>query len=438
MKAQSWVARFEADRDAALAALRTEHPFPKDEGGSWGWDKGRRMITLRFTHDDHPDIVRATTPEECATKRKRKERDRMLAAQVTGEGTLEALFAGWLKKASEGRAEGTIGNYERSIKYILGQIDPRTPTVSLTPTMLTVMFAQLSEPGRTTGPSRTGRRKRTRRPLGKRSLHTVKTHLNMALNYGAANKLIPADVRIDLQTYEVPEGARPPDPEWFDLTDYNKMTAYLAGHLDVRNAVFVVIMLCGLRVGEVLGLRWRHIDLERRVLRVEGQMVRAGSRRGGWTTILKTDHLHKFAHRSVPIPGLAITVLEWLKATQADNEGVVVDNRGREISVNEFVFVERYGDCLGEVIPGATVNRHAPKLAAEVGVKNLCPKGYRHTFASVCIHHQMVYELLAKLMGHQNTKQIIDTYGHPMVDPATIDLDRYLGTAADRRLAAVV
>jgi hypothetical protein len=50
----------------------------------------------------------------------------------------------------------------------------------------------------------------------------------------------------------------------------------------------------------------------------------------------------------------------------------------------------------------------------------------------------MVYELLAKLMGHQDTTQIIQTYGHPMIDPATIDLEHYLGGAADRRLAAVV
>lgn len=431
-----WLTRFKVDPVRALAELREEHPLAS---GGWGWEPARRVITLRYRHDDgHPDIERGTTPEECKTKRKRKERDRMLAASVTGDGTVGSLLERWLTDVIRGKADGTVDNYRRSVRYITGQIDPLTPVISLTPTMVTVMFAELAEPGRTTGPCRNGRRSRTRRALGKRSLHVVKTHLNMALDFGVENDLIPADVRIKLKAYKVPVVAKPAKPEWFDLADYDKMTAYLAGHLDVRNAVFVVMLLCGLRVGEALGLRWKYVDLERGVLRVEGQMVRAGSRRGGWTTVLKTDHAHNFAHRAVPIPGLALTVLEWLKATRVESPGVVQDNRGRDISVDEFVFVERSGDCSGGVVPASAINRHTLRLAAEVGVKALCPKGYRHTFASVCIHNGMVYELLAKLMGHQDTTQIIQTYGHPMIDPATIDLERYLGGAADRRLAAVV
>jgi integrase len=60
-------------------------------------------------------------------------------------------------------------------------------------------------------------------------------------------------------------------------------------------------------------------------------------------------------------------------------------------------------------------------------VPRVSPNGYRHTFASVCRHHGMPYEQLAKLMGHRDATMIITTYGHPIVNTAPVDLDRYLG-----------
>jgi integrase len=72
----------------------------------------------------------------------------------------------------------------------------------------------------------------------------------------------------------------------------------------------------------------------------------------------------------------------------------------------------------------------AKHIAREAGVRFVNPNGYRHTFASICRHRGMPYEVLAKLMGHKNVRMIVLHYGHPVVDPAALDLSLYLGAGA--------
>jgi integrase len=77
-----------------------------------------------------------------------------------------------------------------------------------------------------------------------------------------------------------------------------------AVHGERFEALYVVAITTGLRRGELLGLRWKDVDLESGVLRVGRALVREGGRyRSGET---KT----KRAHRSIRLTSRAVSALD--------------------------------------------------------------------------------------------------------------------------------
>jgi integrase len=164
-----------------------------------------------------------------------------------------------------------------------------------------------------------------------------------------------------------------------------------------------------LRPGETVGLKREYLHADH--LDVEGAMLREGGEAGTWSTRLKTDHLHHFAHRRIPlVPELSAA----LSALVARHPG------------QEFVFIDDEGRTKGRPITEGMTEDIARDLSLDLGVRYVTPVGYRHTFASVCRHRGMPYEALAKLMGHANTTEIIRTYGHPVTDMAAPDLARFV------------
>lgn len=274
------------------------------------------------------------------------------------------------------------------MKRLLGE---NTPITDVSVGMVEAMYASLIREG-----------------MGQSGLGKVRSHLKMALDFGARRSLIPVMQRESLRTAEMPSMRRDAnEARWFTLSEYVRVKSHLIEDHSARNSLFLTMLLCGLRPGEALGLKWQFVSLEERHLRVEGQLERHDG--GRWTKVLKTDHLHRFAHRTVPIPEELASVLAGL------------DHRA-----SEFVFIEDRARSRGRLLSYSAAYRHAMIVANRVHVDFLHPNGYRHTFASVCRHNGMPYEQLAKLMGHKDATQIIKTYGHPIVNTSPVDLGRYL------------
>lgn len=366
--------------------------------GSWGYDPKRRKLTLRHRWGGKPYTERGETPEECIVKRTRRRRDVDLRAGLVGDGTMAGLLAAWLEFQSEGRKDGTITGYEWTVGHMLAQLGADTLVTDLTVADIEVMYATLIRQG-----------------LGPTSVGKIRCNLGMALDFGVRRSLLPAITREQLARAVTPpvlttkamRGRR----RWFDLDQFEIVRAYLGSEDgNARDALFLTMLLCGLRPSEALGLRWEYVDLQRRLLRVEGHIerhYRNGPER--YTPILKTDHRHDHAHRAVPIPhDLAVTL-------------------GRMARVDDFVFIEDDGRAKGRRMRSDALHRHSLVVASSARVRHINPNGYRHTFASVCRHHGMPYETLAKLMGHKDATMIIQTYGHPIKDATPLDLDRYLG-----------
>jgi len=151
----------------------------------------------------------------------------------------------------------------------------------------------------------------------------------------------------------------------------------------IRTALYT-----GLRLGELLGLHWRDIDLHEGVLRVRKQWTRAGEY--GPT---KSDA----GVRRVPLSADMVKYLAALKL----NSNYSGDD--------DPVFASKNGKPLGHRNVTRRGSEPAIKLA---GIGDVSIHDLRHAFASRMISRGVEPVTLASLMGHEDARITLSRYAH--------------------------
>ena len=85
-----------------------------------------------------------------------------------------------------------------------------------------------------------------------------------------------------------------------------------AARRDPLYAAFVLAIAMGLRRGEIVGLRWADVDLEKRVL------LRPPADAAAARPVLYDDDPKGRRRRVVPLPAMCIAPLRWHRMRQAD------------------------------------------------------------------------------------------------------------------------
>ena len=131
-----------------------------------------------------------------------------------------------------------------------------------------------------------------------------------------------------------------------------------------RNGAIIEVMYgCGLRVAEVVSLKWKDIDLEERWLRVIG----------------KGDK-----ERLVPFGRLAQQALvAWRALVPAEVEFVFPGKNDSSITVR-------------------TVHRLVVQAALQAGLDNVTPHSIRHSFATHMLEGGATLNVLQDLLGHES------------------------------------
>ena len=222
---------------------------------------------------------------------------------------------------------------------------------------------------------RRGKREAEPRLLKPRSVHN---HLDILV------RLLRVAYKWDL-IVKVPEIERPRlNPPEFRYLDFDEADLYLETvekRLPEWHSYVLTSMRTGLRRGEMLALRWRHIDLKRRVVRVQANWTPEG----GFGTPKNGKA------RDVP---LTREVVEVLLDHRIGDDG-------------DLVFPGEGGDVLSHHKLGDTIAR-ASQLA---GIPHVHPHALRHTFASHCGMREIPILQVKEWMGHHSVTQTM-RYAH--------------------------
>ena len=193
----------------------------------------------------------------------------------------------------------------------------------------------------------------------------------------------------------------PPAAVWHEqaaLTPEHGRTLLAAARGDRLEALYRVALTLGLRLGEVLGLRWVDVDLAAGTLRVTQTVQRIGGQ------LVFGEPKTRRSRRTLPLP----TMLKQSLADHRERQCAARERAGGAWSGSGLVFTTR----LGTPLEPRNVVRSFKALLRRAGLPDIRFHDLRHTCASLLVatgHHPRV---VMETLGHSQIGITMDIYAH--------------------------
>jgi integrase len=154
----------------------------------------------------------------------------------------------------------------------------------------------------------------------------------------------------------------------------------------------------GLRQAELLGLRWRDIDLDMLSISVSQVLYK---RRGVCEfKEPKTSHSRR---RVAMTPKLACFLREYKLERES-----LYQQLGKELSLDSLVFASLKGEPIDPCVLGHSFKR----IVKRTGLGNVRFHDLRHTFASLMLLRGAKPKVISEALGHASVAFTMDTYSH--------------------------
>jgi integrase len=162
-------------------------------------------------------------------------------------------------------------------------------------------------------------------------------------------------------------------------------------------ALFVVAVLSGLRIGELLGLKWEDVDLRARTLRVRRQLIRARS------GIAFAPPKRNASKRAVEVGERALDALRRHRRVQLEEKL----RAGSLWQENDLVFTTKEGKPLE---PATATQRYLHPVLERAGVKRVGFHALRHTFATLHLLNGEHVKVVQEALGHSTIAETMNRY----------------------------
>ncbi|MCC5032919.1 site-specific integrase [Streptomyces sp. WAC 00631] len=228
---------------------------------------------------------------------------------------------------------------------------------------------------------------------------------------------LSAACREELITRNVASLVEPPRAKSRELSPWtlDETLAFLAAaRKDPLYAAFVLAIAMGLRRGEIVGLRWTDVDLEKRVLYVRQQTQR---RRG----VLYDDDPKGRRRRAVPLPAMCVAPLRWHRMRQA----AAKHRAGECWKDGGYVFATRTGNP----VEPRNLYRSFTRVAESAGLRAIRLHDARHGCATLLTAAGVAPRVVMEILGHSQISITMDVYTHVVQDTqreAISHMDRLL------------
>lgn len=176
----------------------------------------------------------------------------------------------------------------------------------------------------------------------------------------------------------------------------NKLERYLLLNDNNRYTLGILLTLyTGMRIGEICALKWKNIDLKRKVIIVNSTVSRVKNLNNSMknkTKLIVENAKTINSIRKIPIPKSLMEILN--KAKEKD----------------EYYFLT----SSEKIIDPRNYENQYKKILKRAGIKeNYSYHILRHTFATRCIALGFDPKTLQEILGHSNIKLTLSLYVHP-------------------------
>ena len=163
---------------------------------------------------------------------------------------------------------------------------------------------------------------------------------------------------------------------------------------------FLLAIETGMRPEEYLGLKWKDIDFENKVLSVRRALV---VRKGGG--FIFTEPKTKKSRRSIPLSNSLINALKSNRRKQLEERLKL----GADYENLDLVFASEIGTPL---LHGNLLRRHFKPIRDKANLPKIRLYDLRHTMATLLLFAGENPKVVSERLGHASIVLTLDTYSH--------------------------
>lgn len=179
----------------------------------------------------------------------------------------------------------------------------------------------------------------------------------------------------------------------FSKIEKNRIESHCIQGNNLKELGIVICMNTGLRIGEICALRWKDINLEKRIICVQATLERIYDENLKKTKVIIDKPKTKNSIRQIPISNKLYNILKPLKKKYKDEDFFLTGKAEKYVEPRSYQYIYK------GVLKSCKVQPH----------KFHC---LRHSFASECINVGMDIKALSEILGHANVNITLNIYVH--------------------------
>ncbi|KHS57629.1 integrase [Terrisporobacter othiniensis] len=183
--------------------------------------------------------------------------------------------------------------------------------------------------------------------------------------------------------------------------------------------LYIVALGTGLRIGEILGLKWSDIDFKNNELHVNRSLQKAAIYENDKIVryeVQETTPKTKNSLRTIPVPQNIIKKLIAHKKEQ--NELILLLQE--EYDNKNYVFCNKLGKSIEDKRPG----RNLKTILTSIGIEPIKFHALRHTYATRLFEAGIPPKTVQHLMGHADIETTMNIYTHVMKEQKLEAVDK--------------
>ncbi len=179
----------------------------------------------------------------------------------------------------------------------------------------------------------------------------------------------------------------------FSKSEKKRIEQYCIKKDSIKEFGILICLNTGLRIGEICALKWKNIDLEKRIIYVKATLERIYDEELKKTKIIIDKPKTQKSVREIPISNKLYVILKSIKKKYKDDAFFLTGKVEKYIEPRGYQYVYK------KVLKNCKIKPH----------KFHC---LRHSFASECIEVGMDARTLSEILGHANVGITLNRYVH--------------------------
>ena len=261
-----------------------------------------------------------------------------------------------------------------------------------------------------------GRADRKSGGLSAKTLKNMRYMLHVALDQAYFDELIPSNP-VNGVRLPVPDG---PEQRVLRPEEKERICAHAATIRTFPAQGVILLLTCGLRRGELLGLQWQDVDLEDGIMKIRHTLSRlkkfdvsksaypyirldAYAPETNRTALYLGPVKTKKAVRTIYLPARAKEALLVIRAISTEFADVKSD-----FNPHDLVFCTEEG----HPFEAKVLEEGFQKILADLHLKSVNLHATRHTFATEALQKTTDIVTVSEILGHTKPSTTLDMYGH--------------------------